>query len=330
MLISFGDIVDIWYRLRGRSGSVRLFERLMMSSKERTQTWWGSAGHAPRNWWDVPDVVARWNRMITGSADTTYIQYVHDTCFRGVATVRVLSPGCGEGEKECRIAAQYPHWQITAIDMSEKRVAVAQQKAQERGCTNVSFMQRDIDEALFDAGMFDVVVFDSSLHHFSEFDVLFETLSSALAPDGVVVVNEYVGPDRFQWTRRQLDEANRQLRMIPGRLRTRFALQAEKRTIYRPGYLRMLLSDPSEAVQSSRIVPALHRNFTMVKEVPLGGNLLHLVLKDIAHHFVVADPERQEILSRLYAAEDALCTQESSDFLFGIYKTIWTESRNNL
>lgn len=320
MLVSIGDVVDMYYQFAGRSNVTMLLGRLMMPAKKKTASWWGGAGHAPRNWWDVPEVVARWNELITGDGSVPYIKMVDKEYFTRMQQVRLLSAGCGEGAKECAIARLFPHWSITAFDMSVERIATARRSAEAMNLSNITFYRIDIDEYTFEKSSFDAVLFDSSLHHFSAFDVLFEKLNRVLAPEGVLVVNEYVGPNRFAWSKKQLAMANRELQIIPEKFRTRYGTASVKRHIYRPGYLRMLLSDPSEAVQSSCILPALHRFFDTIKEVSLGGNLLHLVLKDIAHHFAEIDSEKLAILERLISAEKILCKTEPPDFVFGIYR----------
>jgi len=52
-----------------------------------------------------------------------------------------------------------------------------------------------------------------------------------------------------------------------------------------------MVTDPSECVDSSRILPTLQEEFSPVYEASYGGELLMFVLKDIAHHFIVLNPE---------------------------------------
>ena len=89
-----------------------------------------------------------------------------------------------------------------------------------------------------------------------------------LKPDGLLVVNDYVGPTRVQWRRAQIDYARRFLASIgvdPSSLR------------YRTPYtrLRQIIGDPSEAPQSDRIESAYH-DATGATLHPLGGVILQL------------------------------------------------------
>jgi hypothetical protein len=68
----------------------------------------------------------------------------------------------------------------------------------------------------------------------------------------------------------------------------------------------MRLGDPSEAIESSQILPLLRRSFEVVELRELGGSLLHMLLSEIAHNFVGDDPETRRALRLCFDAEDLL------------------------
>jgi hypothetical protein len=84
----------------------------------------------------------------------------------------------------------------------------------------------------------------------------------------------------------------------------------------------MKLYDPSEAVESSRVLRELHARFETLEESPYGGTLLHPVLKDIAHHFNDGSSGSLAILTQMFTFEDELMTSGSiqSDFSYGVYR----------
>ena len=87
--------------------------------------------------------------------------------------------------------------------------------------------------------------------------------------------------------------------------------------------LRMILSDPSEAVDSSQILPAIHEYFETIEEKKLGGNLLMLLFKDIAYHYIhPEDSIATSILEKVFKEEDEYLKDHPSDFVFGIYKKL--------
>ena len=44
------------------------------------------------------------------------------------------------------------------------------------------------------------------------------------------------------------------------------------------------------------------------------------VLKDISHHFVVINTEKEKILTSLFQFEDEYLKSNKSDFVFGVYQ----------
>ena len=141
-----------------------------------------------------------------------------------------------------------------------------------------------------------------------------------LKPNGLLIINEYVGPSRLQFPKHQIKAINKALMLIPKPYRKRYKLNIYKNKIYGPGWLRMLLADPSECIDSEHIMPSIHQNYDTVYEAKYGGNILQLVLKDISHHFMDLNEEKKATLKRLFSFEDGYLKNHKSDFIFGIYK----------
>ena len=138
--------------------------------------------------------------------------------------------------------------------------------------------------------------------------------------DGLLIIDAYIGPNRFQWTDEQLKKANQYLNKIPPQYRKFWMSNSIKKKIYRPSLLRMILSDSSEAVNSEEILPQIRMKFKKIEEKPYGGNLLHLIFKDISHNFIENTGNINKILNFLFQAEDDfLENNNKSDFIFGIY-----------
>lgn len=80
----------------------------------------------------------------------------------------------------------------------------------------------------------------------------------------------------------------------------------------------MLLMDPSEAVESSKIMPLLRKVFDIVEVKEYGGTILNLLFSDIAHHFISNDEDAKRILRLCLDIEDLLLELKEvpSDFAF--------------
>ena len=100
---------------------------------------------------------------------------------------------------------------------------------------------------------FDFIYFFQSLHHIEALEWVLDQCNRALRPDGMLLINEFVGPSRFQWTSRQLDLANEMLALLPEDLRRDLGNGGLKSEIVRPTVEHMVRHDPSEAVRSADI-----------------------------------------------------------------------------
>ena len=165
-----------------------------------------------------------------------------------------------------------------------------------------------------------MILFDSFLHHIKDLDDVLNKVYKSLKLDGLLVINEYVGPSRFQWSKEQLKIANDALKELPLSFRKRWHNNKIKSKIYKPGLLRMILADPSEAVNSDLILSKIHDRFKVLEEKPLGGNILHLTLKDISQNFTSENEECVKWIQRLFQIEDEFLVKgNKTDFVFGVY-----------
>jgi SAM-dependent methyltransferase len=322
-IIHFRDMATILERLRHQRRNV--IGQILSRDEQRIKTKWDGemGGDQCRHWYDIPAVERRCNRMITGDDGQEPYQWVAERFLAGRSGLRGLSLGCGMGGRELRWLETGRFATIEAIDISEERVNVAMRRAGELGLEGrLKARVHDVHRLEYPAESFDVIFAEQALHHFAPVAQVVKNIGRWLRSDGLLIVNEYVGASRFQWTRRQLDAVNGLLAAIPERF-TVTARGGRKRRIWRHGRLMVYLHDPSEAVESSEIIPALERVFVAEALRGYGGTLLHPLLKDIAHHFVdEADSEAAHVLRLCFDAEDILLRAGDikDDFVFGIFR----------
>jgi hypothetical protein len=167
------------------------------------------------------------------------------------------------------------------------------------------------------------VLFNSSLHHFDNVEALLsEKVKFTLKPKGNLIINQFVGAKRHQLSKPQLLESIKSLKIIPKKYRKRFKTNLYKNSFRRAGLLRMIISDPSECIDSSNIIPAVHKHFKGIEEKPFGGNLIANVLRDISHHFVDLNEEKKRVLENIFKIEDEFLVTNSSDFVVGFYENV--------
>ena len=292
-----------------------------LSNKGRTLSKWNTISSSS-DFWIIPEIRCRWNEKCTGNPNIEYEDYVVSKYFSKSKGLKMLSVGCGTGARE-RKFAKYPNFNlIEGVDMAEKQIDEARNHASDLKLNNIKYIVGDFTTHIFEHSTYDVILFNSSLHHFKDIHNILQTKVLPLLKDGgYLLIFEYVGPKRLQWTKQQLEFANKLLTDLPLKYKIRFNSKSIKRRIYRPGLFRMLLVDPSEAVDSDSIIPSIHNHFKIIEERKIGWDISHLLFKDIAHNFLNNDKETQKLLSYLFDKEDEyLSMTGGSDAVFGVYQ----------
>lgn len=318
-LISIADFLDVYHKLR-QNGLPFLFRMFNKGASARVASKWDNYRSAS-DFWLIPAIQEEWNRKITGDNYQVYEDYVCDKYLKGRDGLTILSIGCGSGIHERPFARYNKTFRITGVDLADEQLKQAKADADAEGL-DINYISGDFTKMNFEKGAFDMVLFHSSLHHFNNIgDFLRDHVKPLLSASGVLVVFEYAGPNRLQLKRSQLMAANAILKQIPRKFKTLYDGKTVKTKVYRPGLLRMLLVDPSEAPDSENLVKGIHDNFRVVEEVQLGWNITHLLLKGISHNFINDGAETQKLITGIIKQEDEFVRQAgSSDAIFGIYQ----------
>ena len=260
----------------------------------------------------IAELVAR--RMSGGASPEHWLTWLIRDYFPQRRFARVLSPGCGVGDHEVAMMALGTIAQLDAFDFSEASLRIARQKAAAKRL-KINFYQDDINTFEVPAGRkYDLIFCSGSVHHVRELERFFRVVRDALAPDGVFVFNEYVGPCYNIYPREQLEIVNRLLGAIAPELR--LAERLDQITVE-----QALAHDPSESVRSSLILPFASTYFRFEVCRLFGGTVLHPLYPLLRHDAMSkATPEAQTIV-RLLAEFEAILIEEgvlTSDFVLCI------------
>jgi SAM-dependent methyltransferase len=320
-LVNSQDVLDVYYRLR-RRGVRSITDRLRLARRARVEAAWDHSETEPKLWTNIDTVRRTLNCRVTGDPAVEPLRWFADKYLKPLPGLRALSLGSGAGHVEAQLSTMCTLSSLEGIEISRNLTEKANAQARREGRKELRFICGDILSMDLPQSAYDLVFAHHSLHHFANVSAILTRAKRALKPDGLLAFEEYVGPNRFQWRREQLHAINDLLRQIPPRYRKRHGLSIEKTRVKAPGLLRMLISDPSEAIDSESILPFVRKNFEILELKKMGGTISHMLFHDIAHNFAASDSDALSFVTMVMEEERRLIEQGTlqSDFVFVVAK----------
>lgn len=318
-LITIGDIIDTYIMVK-QKGIVSILPKIGLKYTNKVQNKWNDKV-LTGGYWNIPQIMKYCNELSTGKAEVEYPQYFVEKYLNNEKEYTLLSIGSGSGEYERKFARSKKFKHIVGIELSDKRVKEARHRARVENLA-IEYICDDINKVIFDNVSFDVVLFNASLHHFSDVEVLLGgKIMKLLEDEGYLIINEYVGRNRLEIDDDQLIAINQVLGNIPKEYRRYARTYSYKNKVYSPGKIRMLMNDPSEAVDSESIMPSIHKHYETIEEKEIGLNIIMPLMRGIANNFDNNDEETTKIINKIIEADREYCRKNKvSDYIFGIYR----------
>jgi SAM-dependent methyltransferase len=214
--------------------------------------------------WDAnPPIMQSQNWKVSGDPYLTHVEWF---CRKYGPFQKAASIGSGNGILE-RTVCSLPNVVGTIVghDISPRSVELASQSCAE--FKNASFVVADLNIYNWPPETFDVIFAHGALHHIEALDWCLRQMCLALTADGILYVNDYVGPAQFQWSDEQMRFADELLKNVPQQwLKSPSVIRCD------PDKLRA--DDPSEAICSNTIEETIAAHFEIIERKLRGGTLL--------------------------------------------------------
>ena len=233
---------------------------------------------------------------------------------------RILVLGAGSGWLERALATKPGVGSVAACDFAAATVAAAEKTARDEGLADrIRYEVCNLEVEALPEGQFDAVFANDVLHHITDLEGLYGRIRGALVPGGKLLFNEYVGPNRFQYTDDRMALINRYFRLIPDHLRFNPYWGGLFWNRWRTDAGKLIEDDPTEAVRSEDVLPVAKKFFETEKEYSYGGGLLNPLLYEIVGNFDEDKPYDAYLLKVLCEAEDRLTRSGAIQPDFVIY-----------
>jgi ubiquinone/menaquinone biosynthesis C-methylase UbiE len=226
------------------------------------------------------------NRSIGGDEEPWPLDWFQQR-YPGQTFSRALSIGCGSGALERDLVRRGIVRHIEAFDASPLSIDLARTMAAEEGFSDlISYSVADFNAVSLQPSSFDLICFHQSLHHVQLLEQLLFQVRRALRPNGMLYLDEFIGPSRTFWNDQTLRWYRALYHLFPRNVRyfDDFAMPVQE-------------EDPSEAIRSSEILSRLVIGFTVEEFRGYGGNILAMLFPDLVVESLTDEQVRTMIIA---------------------------------
>jgi ubiquinone/menaquinone biosynthesis C-methylase UbiE len=297
-----------------------------------------------KNFYRFPPIRARSCRLIFDEYDiirTDWCQYwtVEKYLKSQIPFDKCLSICCGFGEVERILAKLGVAKRFIGVDIAEGAIKEAKKRAEAENLSNIEYIVSDLNHTQIPSEEYDLIYANGALHHIADLEYVIPMLYRALKPGGYLVSNEYVGPKYQQIGLRQREIINAIKHILPSDLRTKnvvlgpfgssvpmkfvsyvrqrlqdffYQNSISSRKIYAQLWDILpieyfLATDPSECVNSDKIIPTLKKYFDDVDVRYFNGSILFYALDSkFYNNFDTENKNHCRYLDMLFQIEDTL------------------------
>jgi len=290
--------------------------------------WGRTAANREKNsimgWLDSSMVLEQYVQpMITGNSVTNWLVGISKK-LQISAETKWVSLGCGSAGQEIFASKMGLFAEMDAFELSPQAINIARKNAKIEGIKNINFNVGDFNDIKLKPKYYDVALMVMSLHHVENLEALFKILQKSIKENGLLIVNEYIGPSQMQFTPRQLSIVSQLLDILPEKYRYDYTAKQIKQSCYLRNREEWNNVDPSEAIRSDEIVPLMNKYFIQIERIDYGGTILNPLLENIIKNFHNNSEDSAAILNLLIYIEKILIQEKiiTSDFAVMVMRNV--------
>eukprot|EP00978_Attheya_sp_CCMP212_P011656 scaffold28859_cov41-Attheya_sp.AAC.1 len=272
-------------------------------------------------WHQHPLVVSEYKKRLAAG---------HDNMVSHILTTygkkdKCLSIGCGDGGIEIEMVRGGLCSTIKGIDLSPVRIARADENIPDDLKDKIEFKVENA-ERVTQGNEYDMVLFTHALHHIFDLESMVTVIKERIMKkSGILVLEEYVGPVRWQFPPHHLALMATFLQDLEAKYPHKVEALRQNSlwdgiNFVPPDATAIEKDDPSETVRSNEIVPVLSNQMSIVEDVPLGGNLFQWIFHNVYNS--LKDEEGLLIVESMLNAEmEAIKDGKiASDYVLQVWK----------
>ncbi len=141
---------------------------------------------------DTPEAAAAYDATDFRAVNTAFCEDLLAQITEADHPLSLLDVGTGTARIPQMLAQRYPHWHITATDLSAAMLAIAHTHTQQ--CPNITLCPCDAKALPFTDGSFAVVISNSLIHHLPDPRPAFAEMLRVLRPGGLLFVRDLIRP----------------------------------------------------------------------------------------------------------------------------------------
>jgi ubiquinone/menaquinone biosynthesis C-methylase UbiE len=276
-------------------------------------------------WWNSPTIIRHINKNVCGrDVPGLYqglIELVKAKYSDRLPLHTAVSVGCGSGEKELHLLKQGIVREFHLYELSQARIKEGVELAKKEGFVDqMSFQHGDAFRLATKAEMYDLVYWNNSLHHMLDANEAVAWSYRVLKKNGLFLMDDFIGPSRFQWTDEMLSMATRVRQALPREYLSHPTNPFKRisRELDKPNIEDMMENDPSEAADSGNIINSVKKYFPDAYLLMTGGVIYHLALNDVLANIDEKDGKDRCILELLLLIDDLCVERGLTHYAVGI------------